>query len=68
MCNNLDMGIMASANVNGNIVTVDTGIDELGRVIYQVSWFNGKKWKYVKYRRFNEARATFRMILEMINI
>ena len=68
MYNNLDMGIMASTSVNGNIVTVDTGLDDRGRVIYQVSWFNGKKWKYVRYRHFREAKATFNMISEMISI
>lgn len=68
MYNNLDMGIMASTNVNGNIVTIDIGLDQKGRTTYQVSWFNGKKWKYAKYRRLNEAKATYRMILEMIDI
>lgn len=68
MYNNLDMGIMSSVTCGKNIVTIDTGLDDAGRVIYQVSWFNGRKWKYVRYRRFNEARATYRMILEMITI
>ncbi len=41
MYNNLDMGIMSSVTCGKHIVTIDTGLDDAGRVIYQISWFNG---------------------------
>ena len=61
-----DMGIVGCTVVGDNIVTIDLGVDNGGRAVYQVAWFNGKKWKYTQYRRNREAYNTYKMILDMI--
>lgn len=61
-----DLGIMSSTAIGNNVVTLDLGIDRIGNPIYQIAWFNGRKWRHTYYRNSREAYATYKMILEMI--
>ena len=61
-----DMGVMSCTVIGKNILTVDLGLDAAGRNIYQVAWFNGRRWRYTYYRRCREAYNTYKMILDMI--
>lgn len=59
------MGIMCSDVTSKGIVLFELGIADNGRSIYRISWYNGKKWGAVQYRSFNEAHATYKMLVDM---
>lgn len=61
-----DMGVISCTIIGKNVLTIDLGLDDRGRNIYQVAWFNGRRWRYAYYRRSKEAYNTYKMILEMI--
>ena len=61
-----DMDIMISTVKDNNVLTLDVGIAENGRLVYRVYWWNGKKTCVTYYRRSKEAIETFKMIEQMI--
>ena len=68
MYNNVDfdMGTYDTFVLDGNVVTIELGLDERGRSVYRISWYNGHSWKHTYYRRNKEAWATYKMITDTI--
>lgn len=56
------MGVMCSAITGDRFVTFDLGIAPNGNTIYRISVWNGEKWSYAKYRSFEAARKTFKLL------
>ena len=63
----LDTGVMCCEVIGKNVVTLDVGIGPKGNTEYQVTWYNGKRWESVRYRRFRNAVNTFNMIRMMLS-
>ena len=62
------MGIMDTTAKAGGVVTFDLCVGKNGDPIYRVSWYNcrNKRWRYLRYKSFEEAHKTYTVIREMI--
>jgi hypothetical protein len=58
--------IMCSAVGTKDVVTFDLGINKRGKPVYRISWFRDGKWTYAHYTSFKAARATWKMLNQMI--
>lgn len=60
------MSIMCSAVTKKDLVMFEIVPGRNGDPVYKISWYNGKKWSYARYRRFDDAHSTWRLISRMI--
>lgn len=60
------MGIMDTTVKGVNVITFDLGVSKAGNAVFRISWFNGKRWSYLRYNHFEEAYTTYKTIIEMV--
>jgi hypothetical protein len=58
--------IMCSAVGARDVITLDLGISKRGEPMYRISWWDGEKWAYARYRSFKDAQATWKMLNRML--
>ncbi len=58
--------IMCSAVGAKDMVVFDIGVNKRGDPVYRISWFKDGKWAYARYKNFDAAYATWKMISQMI--
>lgn len=60
------MSIMCSAVNRSNVVLFELGINKRGDPVYRISWYNGEKWAHARYKHFEPAEATYKLLSRMI--
>ncbi len=62
----MDMEVICSEVKNGNVVTLEMGINPGGKLVYGISWWKRGQLEYAWYHSIKTAYATFSMICRMI--
>ena len=57
--------IMCSAIVSVGVITFDLGVSKRGRPVYRISWFRNGKWVYARYKTFEAAYTTWKLLNSM---
>lgn len=60
------MAVMCSEVKNGNVVTFELVAGRNGDPIFKISWYNGKCWKSARYRHFDDAYQTWKLLTTMV--
>ncbi len=60
------MAVMCSVVKNSNMVVFDLGMARNGDPVYKISWYNGKRWMSARYRNFDDAYQTWKLVSQMV--
>lgn len=60
------MSVMCSVVRDSNVVTFELVAGKNGDPIYRIAWYNGKKWMVARYRRFDDAYQTWKLVSQMV--
>lgn len=60
------MSIMCSEVKGDNVVMFELVAGKNGDPIYKISWYNGTRWMSARYKHFEDAHQTWRLLSRMI--
>ena len=60
------MSVMCSVAKEKDVVVFAVDVARNGDPIFKISWYNGKCWKTARYRNFDDAYQTWRLVSQMI--
>lgn len=60
------MSVMCSVAKDNDVVVFELGVAKNGDPVYKISWYNGKRWKTARYKNFDDAYHTWKLVSQMI--
>lgn len=60
------MSVMCSVAKENNVVTFEMVAGKDGNPIFRIAWYNGKRWMTARYRHFDDAYQTWKLVSNMV--